>query len=233
MKKRNIAQEGRDWGKMAEQLWFLCEDLVREKAEKKFSWFPERPQSEEEVDHKTWKQRCQDGHAGSSRCPSSETRTPEQKFAYHDVVETPSAVPMPFKKVEIQAQHRLQRCSEAVLASHGQPQKAPRPSTNPSVQKVEAVERGDDRVQPREGPKSPEPQRAQKKPRKQSDGPMQKAYAEFLVKQKANGMKHIEAMRAWRNSSERKEVMEKLSSPEIRRRRYNAVDPIPNPDPQE
>ena len=163
-----------------------------------------------------WFEKATDGAPSSCRPPSA-TVTPRAKpFGFHEVdtTPTPCRAVQPFKKAELQASKRLQAAMANPENSDMQVAKKLKTTECAPEPKVDEL-----RVDAGQAPDvcaEPKP----KKPRKAGNGPMQVHYASFISNKKAEGMSHLEAMRAWATSEERHAVLSLLPETERRRRRY-------------
>lgn len=177
-----------------------------------------------------WFEKATDGAPSSHRPPSAAVTPSAKPFGYHEVHTTPTPlrVVQPFKKAELQASKRLQ----AAMANPGDAETLTY-AKKVKTDKMPPQHVGDEprQVEPDQVPAEADgcdggpvpctagPSKA-KKARKAANGPMQEHYAAFLVKKKGEGMSHLEAMRSWAASEERRAVLSTLPEAECRRRRY-------------
>lgn len=112
----------------------------------------------------------------------------------------------PMKKTQLAAAKRLEKELRLAKFSKGKEEAA---KSKKKALKVEAKTKGPQRVQN---------QKAEKKDL--SGGPMISAMKRFVDQRKAEGTSHHDAQRLWKNSEERRSIVEQMSESERKRRRY-------------
>lgn len=150
------------------------------------------------------------------------TSTPKGQ-AYLEIPEvSPEKVAQPYRKAQILAQKRM----AAQIKKNGQvntdPVEEPNPPKDEKLEGKAKVPKKKSAGKPKAvKPKKPKTAKTEhKNPRKPSDGPMQAAMKKFITEQKAQGSTHQEALKSWKFSSERAEIVSSLDLQEAKRRRY-------------
>ena len=123
---------------------------------------------------------------------------------------TPPPIPNPLKKSQLAAAKRLEKDMKMADAANKK-----RDEKKAKKQKKQDKK---DKKAANNGKKN---QGKEKKNRKPNEGPLTGAMKEYIQRRRAGGLSYREAMKEWGESSERAEIVNKMSYSEQKRRRYN------------
>lgn len=170
------------------------------------------------LDKDTWDQIWSIADPDVPEDSGEQFETPAQKLlAKAAVVEklTPEAVPRPLAKVQLQAAKKLeQKMDNSVKLGK-------KTETEKSKKENDQVDAKKSTKQPSKEKKTKKDQSGKPKKKKApANGPMTAALKEFVARMKDEGFPYMEAMRLWKNSDERLDIVENLSEAECKRRRY-------------
>ena len=136
---------------------------------------------------------------------------------------SPEKVAQPYRKAQFLAQKRM----AAQIKKNGQAnthcvEEANPPNDTEFESKAEAPKRKAAAEKPNAvKPKKPKTAKKDgKNVRKPSDGPMQAAMKKYITEQRAHGCSYQEALKSWKFSSERAEIVASVDLQEAKRRRY-------------
>ena len=140
--------------------------------------------------------------------PTSAHAPPPISLEVPEMEMTPSPVPLPYKKTQLAAAKRLEKELKQKSSS------TTKPVILASAPKSKA-EKG-----PKKSKKKPPVPKKVEVKKSSSGGPLMDEMNKFLVTMKAQGYSHREAMKLWRESETRAEIVNSMSESERKRRRY-------------